>query len=220
MKARSKERNYVSALRYSWLTSLYDPIMRGLMREDESKLALIEKAEIASGNNILDLGCGSATLTILIKKKNPKANVVGLDGDEKILTIAKRKCETAGIEIQFQQGFSFQMAFSDGSIDLVISSLLFHHLTQENKAKTLKEVYRVLKPGGQLLILDWGKPASFFLRGAFFFVQMLDGFASTKDHVSGKLRFYIENAGFGNVEELQQYNTIFGSLFIYRGQHL
>ncbi|WP_149029983.1 class I SAM-dependent methyltransferase, partial [Effusibacillus lacus] len=78
----------------------------------------------------------------------------------------------------------------------VLSSLFFHHLTRENKSRTLAEVHRVLKPGGEIHIADWGRPRSALMRTAFFLVQMLDGFATTKDNADGLIPQLLLESGF------------------------
>jgi ubiquinone/menaquinone biosynthesis C-methylase UbiE len=87
--------------------------------------------------------------------------VVGLDPDPKALAIAKRKAQRAGLAIQLDQGFSDGLPYPDASFDRVFSSLMFHHLKAEEKAATLREVRRVLRPGGSLHLLDFGPPSGF-----------------------------------------------------------
>ncbi|MCI0693927.1 methyltransferase domain-containing protein [candidate division KSB1 bacterium] len=107
------------------------------------------------------------------------------------------------------------MDFPDNFFDRVISSLLLHHLTAENKRRTLAEIFRVLKPGGALHVADWGKAQNVAMRGAFFLVQMFDGFATTTENVQGKLPDYFREAGFANVKETQRYMTVYGTLSLY-----
>lgn len=211
----SKKEKYVSALRYNWLTALYDPIMRWTLRENTFKTQLIKQSKINSGHRVLDLGCGSATLTILIKQMHPEAEVIGLDGDVTILEIAQRKVTASGMDIELKTGMSFEIDLPDNSVDRVLSSLLFHHLTTENKCRTFAEVHRILKPGGELHIADWGKPKNPMVRSSFFIVQLLDGFTTTNDNVQGKLTDYIQEAGFRNVIESKRFITVFGSLSLY-----
>ena len=117
------------------------------MREEQFKKQLVRQAQIQAGQNVLDLGCGTATLTILIKQTHPEAEVTGLDGDPRVLAIGRAKAAKAGAAIILDQGMSFRLPYSDESFDRVLSSLLFHHLNTENKQRTLDEVYRVLRPG-------------------------------------------------------------------------
>src|SRR3989304_3553043 len=95
---------YIPALKYGWLTSLYDPLLRWVVRESTFKRHLVEQARIKKGQRILDLGCGTATLTIIIKRTHPESEVVGLDGDPRILEIARAKVAKAVLDITLNQG--------------------------------------------------------------------------------------------------------------------
>ncbi len=215
MGTSSKER-YVTALRYDGLTSLYDPILQLTMREKIFKGRLIEQANIQKDQRVLDLGCGTATLTIMIKQIQPSSDVVGLDGDVKILKIGRQKIENRGLDIALQVGLSFDTMFPDNSFDRVISSLLFHHLLPADKRRTAAEVYRILKLGGELHIADWGRPSNSLMRAAFLGVQLLDGFAATTENIQGKLPDYMQEAGFQDVTETDRLNTVFGTLGLYK----
>ena len=98
----------------------------------------------------------------------------------------------------------------------LLTSLVFHHLTAEQKHNSLIEIKRILKPNGELHIADWGKASSILMRSLFFLVQLLDGFKTTNDNVRGLLPAYIENAGFKKVEIKKNYATIFGTLTLYK----
>ena len=208
--------NYISALHFDWLTRFYDPIMKWTMREQTFKRQLIQQANIKAGHRVLDLGCGTATLSIMLKEVHPGAEVIGLDGDVKALSIAQRKIADAGFDIELKKGMSFDLDFPNHSFDIVVSSLLFHHLNSENKLRTLGEISRILKPGGELHIADWGKAQNILMRGAFLIVQLLDGFETTSESVQGKLLEYIEQASFTNFGETRQFKTLFGTLSLYR----
>ena len=220
MNPNFKHSNYISALRYNWLTSFYDPIIQWTMKEERFKRELINQSNILPGHRVLDLGCGTATLTLLIKQLRPEAEVAGLDGDDKALGIARRKIEAAGLDIELKKGLAYQINFSDNSFDRVLSSLLFHHLTTENKRKTVAEIHRVLKPGGELHVADWGKAHNALMRSAFFIVQLLDGFATTAENVQGKLPDYFREVGFRDIEERKRYMTVFGTLSLYGGRRV
>ncbi len=215
MNSSRKDVKYIPALRFGWLTTLYDPILRWTLQEQKFKLQLIQQANIQPGQRVLDLGCGTATLTILLKKMHPEAEVIGLDGDDKALTIAHRKVKARSLEIQLQKGLSYRLDFPASSFDRVVSSLLFHHLSGENKQKTFAEVRRVLKPDGELHLADWGKARNALMRWAFLVVQLLDGFATTTENVQGKLLDYLNQTGFEEVAERQHFSTPFGTLTLY-----
>lgn len=203
---------YIPAFRFGWLTALFDPFIRWTMPESAFKRRLVQQAQIQSGQRVLDLGCGTATLTILMKQIHPEAQVVGLDGDPKVLEIARAKIAQAGLDIALDEGMAFQLPYPDRSFDRVLSSLLFHHLTPENKARTLREVFRVLKPDGELHVADLGKPSNALMYSISLIMRRLE---EAKDNVKGLLPLMFRDAGFEQVREPARYATIFGTLSLY-----
>lgn len=95
---------YIPALRYEWLTDFYDVVMDRMINETSFKQALVQQAQMAKSHRELDLGCGTATLTLLIKQAYPDAHVTGLDGDPKALEIARGKVARSGLAITVHQG--------------------------------------------------------------------------------------------------------------------
>ena len=210
-----KSDKYIPALSFQWLTPLYDPLLRWGMREETFKRHLIEQADIQTGQRILDLGCGTGTLTILIKQRHPDADVIGLDGDPEILGIARAKAAKAGVEITLDHGLAFQLPYPDDAFDRVLTSLVYHHLTRDDKQRAFVEVYRVLRSGGDLHIVDFGKPRGFYGRLA---SQIIKRMEQAGDNVNGLLPIMMRRAGLEQVDEPAGYQTIFGSLSLYRGR--
>lgn len=208
---------YTPALSYDFLTPLYDPIVALTTREKTFKRELLRQVDLRAGMQTLDLGCGTATLTVAMKQSCRQAEVFGLDGDAKILELARRKVEKAGLEIALDAGLSYKMPYADGFFDSVVSSLFFHHLTPENKRKTLAEVLRVLKPSGSLHVADWGKPANLLMKIASLPVQWLDG-ATTKDSFGGKLPELMTQAGFTAINETANFGTFFGTIRLHKAR--
>jgi SAM-dependent methyltransferase len=202
----NKPEQYIPALSYDWLTFLYDPVVRLTTREATFKAALLAQAQIQPGQRVLDLACGTATLTIAIKQAHPQATVIGIDGDPAILRQARAKAERNRAEIQFDEGMSY---------DHVLSSLFFHHLTRENKLRTLAEVRRVLKLGGGFHVADWGLPNNAPMKLASKGVTLLDGEVA-KDSFAGKLPEFIRQAGFEGIEEAQHFNSLFGTIRLHK----
>lgn len=212
---KSKDEHYIPALSYNQLTFLYDPVVRLTTREAAFKSALLAQAQIHLGHRVLDLACGTATLTIAIKQAYPHTTVVGIDGDPMILRQARAKAQRAGVEVQLDEGLSYALPYADASFDRVLSSLFFHHLTRENKLRTLTEVWRVLKPGGALHVADWGTPQNALMKLASQGIVRLDG-ATTKDNFAGLLPAFVEQAGFTDVQETRYFNSLFGTIRLHK----
>jgi ubiquinone/menaquinone biosynthesis C-methylase UbiE len=119
--------------------------------------ALVAQTELTAGLRVLEIGCGTGNVTTRIKRSEPRADVVGSDPDPLALARAERKAR--GLSgIRFERAYAQKLPFADGEFDRVLSSMMLHHLDDEVKAATAAEVHRVLRPGGQLHILDVGGP--------------------------------------------------------------
>ncbi len=215
---RTQNEHFIPALKYRWLTSLYDPVVRWTTRESAFKQLLIEQAGLAPHHSVLDLGCGTATLAIALKLRHPDAQIFGLDADSEILKIARTKANKAGVELVLEQGYAEDLPYPDVAFDRVLSSLFFHHLTTVGKLRALREIHRVLKPRGQFHVADWAESSNGLQRAAFLLVQLLDGFETTADNVKGRLPQIISEGGFQDVEETSMLATPLGTIRLYRAQ--
>ena len=151
---RNEKSRYVPALGFRRLTPLYDRVLRLTLKEDKFRGLLVQQTGIRPGYRVLDLGGGTATLTIMLKKACPEATIIGLDADPEVLEIAQAKIEAAGVEVELREGLASEPPFEPDSFDLVVSSLVFHHLSSENKRRALSKVRELLVPGGALRIAD------------------------------------------------------------------
>lgn len=211
----NSRQHYVPALGFDALTRFYDPLIRWFLRERTFKEALLEQARIADGHRVLDVGCGTGTLTLMVKRATPAAEVIGIDGDPKILAIARRK---TGDAVRFDEGLASALPYADGSFDRVITSLVLHHLTTGEKQRALEEILRVLKPGGELHVADWVKPVGAFARLASRGVQLVDGAETTRDNFEGRLPGMIAAVGFIDVQETRAFLTVGGTLGLIRAR--
>lgn len=202
---------YIPALSFKWLTPLYDPLLKWVMREDTFKRKLVQQANIQSEMKILDLGCGTGTLTLMLKRTHPQAQIIGLDGDPQVLGIARDK--TRGADIQWNEGLASALPYPDSAFDRVLTSLVIHHLVTDDKRRAFKEIYRVLKPHGELHVLDFGAPHSLLTRFMTTYMRRLE---ETADNFDGMIPRFIAEAGFGSVSEAQSFVTLFGPLSLWR----
>ncbi len=210
---------YMPALRFRWLTPLYDWLIRWLLPETLFKRALLDQARLQTGEKVLDAGCGTATLTIMAARDCPGCQLTGVDADPAILQIASRKVRQAQLQnITLLHYTSHQLPFPDGHFDKIMCSLLFCNLLPEEKKAVLTALCRVLKPVGELHIADWGKPASFWVRPGFWLLQAMGGFRTTGDLARGQLPDYLKEAGFSAINTDKYFNTWFGTLYLYRSR--
>ncbi len=208
-KMNRKPGNYIPALRFNWLTPLYDPLLKWVMREETFKRRLVQQANIQPNMDVLDLGCGTGTLTIMLKRAYPEANITGVDGDPAVLNLARDK--SRGLDIRWDEGLAFSLPYPDTVFDKVITSLVIHHLATNEKRRTFKEIFRVLKPRGELYILDFGAPHSPVTRFMAMYMRRLE---ETADNFDGLIPRFVTEAGFGSVAEAENLVNIFGPLSI------
>lgn len=154
------EAKFISALRFKWLTPLYDFFVAITMPEKSIKQSLIDNAYLTDYANILDFGCGTATLTIMAKEHRPLINITGVDIDKSILNKAAEKIKVKRLDIILADYDGKRLPFEDSSFDRVISCLVFHHLETPVKQKVLAELFRVTKKDGQMIIADFGRSDS------------------------------------------------------------
>lgn len=209
-------KGFTPALGFHALTPLYDRVVALTTRERTVKRALLDQAAIEPGQQVLDAGCGTGTLAIAAQRRQPGVRLSALDADPAVLAIAVRKARHAGADIAFDLGRSSALPYVDECFDRVLSSLFFHHLSWGDKLLTAREMYRVLRPAGELHVADWGRAGGLVSRTAFVAVQLLDGFDSTSDNVAGMLPVLFGSAGFRQVEETRRIATAFGIVSLYR----
>lgn len=211
-----EKKDFIPALGYNWLTSFYDLTIKLTMPEKKFRTLLIDELDPKNGEIILEFGYGTGQNIILAKQRNGKTKLQGLDIDPKVKAIAETKLNKLGLNISLDLYDGFEFPYADNTFDKVFSSLVFHQLDQNTKLSSLKEIHRVLKPNGELIIGDWGKAKNKIMRFTFYFVQIFDGFKTTNDNVKGLLPKFIKQAGFSNVTETNFINTKIGTYSYYK----
>jgi ubiquinone/menaquinone biosynthesis C-methylase UbiE len=146
--------DYIPAFGIDALLPFYDLLTRGL---GMNKIydSLVAQAELDDGLRVLEIGCGTGNVTVRAKRAAPGADVVATDPDPLALARAQRKVRGM-TGIRFERAYAQELPFADGEFDRALSSMMLHHLDEDVKAGALAELRRVLRPGGQLHIVDIG----------------------------------------------------------------
>jgi ubiquinone/menaquinone biosynthesis C-methylase UbiE len=197
---------FLPAAGHDLLLPLYDAVTR-LTGLDKKRRLLVERAELAAGQRVLDVGCGTGSLVIAVKRRHPAVEVVGIDPDPKVLRIAERKVARAKVDVGLDRGFAGSLPYPDASFDRVLSSFMFHHLSAADKSQMLREALRVLRPGGRLELVDFGRPEG---RSWLPFHKHLGGNAE-RDVVA-----LLEAAGFRDTTASRRTALLFGPIVYYR----
>jgi len=207
----STERTYLPAAGLDVFLPLYDPLLR-LFGADRLRRKLFDQAAVQTHHRILDIGCGTGTFAVAIKRWLPTVEVVGLDPDPRALARSRRKAERAGVSIRFDRGFADALPYPDAAFDRVFSCLMFHHLPPDAKLATLREVRRVLKPGGSLHLLDFERQET---RRHNPLGRWLQASERMRDNTGERLRRWTHEAGLGQATTRSAGPWIFGPLLYF-----
>jgi ubiquinone/menaquinone biosynthesis C-methylase UbiE len=176
----------------------YDPITQYALPPHEGwvRQGLLDAICQPQPRRILDLGCGTGSTTLLLKRKFPQAEVIGLDLAPYMLVVAEHKAQQAGLEVQWRHGKAEQTGFPDGAFDLVTASLLFHETPPAIAQAILQEALRLLTAGGEVLILD-GNQA--LLRQTPWLTQIFEE-PYIQAYAAENTATWLTEAGFGQVQ--------------------
>lgn len=198
------------ALGFHALTPLYQRVVDVLCRDDVVKravVALVERQRTSVGDaaaappaarrlRVLDVACGPAKLVRLLAERLPPCcHVTGLDIDEAMVRTAR--LTLAGVSnTDVVHGDARRLPFADGAFDVVVESLMLHHLGDDDKRAVLREVHRVLVPRGKFVFVDWLAPRTALARLGFGAVRALDGAANVAAHADGSVLRLVADTGF------------------------
>jgi ubiquinone/menaquinone biosynthesis C-methylase UbiE len=206
---------FIPALRFKRLTPLFDPVVATMTRERTFKRRVLDRARLGGAEEVLDLACGTGTLAISAACATPGLRVVGVDADPVVLAKAKTKARRAGVEVAFDEALSTELPYEDGSFDVVLSTLFFHHLHDAAKASSAAEIARILRPRGRLVVGDVGRPQDLTMRLAVLAtVQLLDGVATTASNVAGRVPAVLSEARLRDVVVTDRIRTPTGTVEI------
>ncbi|MCB9078808.1 MAG: methyltransferase domain-containing protein [Anaerolineaceae bacterium] len=182
--------------------SLYDWVVPLLLGDERAfRQTTVALAQIKPGDTVLDVGCGTGSLALVAKEQaGPTGRVYGIDASPEMIAIAQQKAAQAGSNITFQVDVIERLSFPDNQFDVVLSSLMMHHLPDDLKSQGLTEIYRVLKPGGRVLVVDVESSTGGSLRQKVkdIAIHMHGGHRLMQNNVK-KLVPLVEAAGFINI---------------------
>ena len=212
------ERAFTPALGYSGLTRTYDFAIRLLTREAVWRSALLAQVAPRRSEIILDVGCGTGSFAIMLKRAAPDARVIGLDPDPEALRIAAEKAQHAGVAIEWHRGFAKDAAVFGESIDKAVSSLVFHQIPLAGKRAGIAALFSAVRPGGEVHIADYATQPTRLMRGLFRqTVQRIDGVTDTQPNVDGALEAILSDlARLDLVSPVQVVRTFTGAISLYR----
>ena len=209
-------RRHRPPLRYHALTGWYDRAAEWTAAASFIQQQVAQQAVCLGAERVLDLGCGTGNLTRALAQALPAASVTGLDPDRRSLQIAQARLLPTYTHVRLVEGSAQALPPGLGSFDLVASCLVFHHLDPEDKTQALREMHRVLRPGGHALIADFDWPASARRRLLFNAVRWLDGARNTADHANGRFPHILSASPFGEAQRLETHDVPIGTIGLWR----
>lgn len=163
MTSRCLDQNKMNHLaRLTNLTaSFYDLIFKTfwLGRENDFRQRVVKLMNLADGESVLDIGCGTGTLTTMIANEmNGKGSILGVDLAPRMIEKARKKAQGQGKQIDYRVASSLALPFDNEAFDVVVTSLMHHQLMSwDERVKTVIEVRRVLKPGGTYVAAEFAR---------------------------------------------------------------
>ncbi|UXA08004.1 class I SAM-dependent methyltransferase [Mycobacterium sp. SMC-2] len=200
--------DYLPAAGHDALLPCYDLISR-LLGINKVHQALIAQAGLGDCRRVLEIGCGTGNLIIRAKRGHPQLEAVGCDPDPRALDRARRKAN----DVRFEHGYAERLPYADGEFDRVLSSMMLHHVDDGAKAAAAQEIFRVLRPGGRLHLVDIGGDTTTDR-------SLLARLIRRSPHVAGNLGDAIPRlltaAGFDCAEVASTRHHVLGRLTYYR----
>jgi ubiquinone/menaquinone biosynthesis C-methylase UbiE len=113
-------------------------------------------AHLVPGEAVLDVGCGTGSMAMVAKRQvGASGRVFGIDASPEMIARATSKAARAGIDVRFQQALAEALPFPDAQFDVVLSTLMLHHLPRKIRQQCVRDIRRVLKPTGRVLVVDF-----------------------------------------------------------------
>lgn len=196
MRSLGEAAPHTHGVTMSWAAPFYDAYCPLLGLGQHFRRETLRHADIKAGEHVLDVGCGTGVLTRLAAAAvGSSGSVTGIDPSPGMIAMARRNA--LGARVEFRLGAIEALPFPDASFDLVLSSFMVHHLPPQVKRAGFAEVWRVLKPGGRLLVVDIDRPANplwWLVCWPLLFMHF------TAPNLRGEVPAYLRAAGFSPVQ--------------------
>jgi ubiquinone/menaquinone biosynthesis C-methylase UbiE len=213
--SKEPDGDFVPAAPQLWT---YDVLSFLLTRARHWRPALLQQVAPAHGDVIADVGCGTGTQLRLVARACPSVSLIGIDPDEAIRRRARTKLAGVAASVELLAGYARDSAdlLRGRGVTKVQSSLVFHQVPLEEKRAGLAAIYAALPSGGSLHVADYGLQRTPKMRSRFRMVQKGDGFDNTEPNAQGVLPHLMTDVGFQDVEETRVFETVSGSISLYR----
>jgi ubiquinone/menaquinone biosynthesis C-methylase UbiE len=179
---------------------------------------LLAQVNPSPGDVIVDIGCGTGTQLRLMARACSSVTLIGIDPDAAIRERARAKLARTTPPVELLAGYARDTAdlLRGRGVTKVLSSLVFHQVPLEEKRAGLAAIHDALQPGGSLHVADYGLQRTPKMRKRFRLVQRGDGFDNTEPNAQGVLPELMAEVGFAGVAETHVFETLSGSISIYR----
>lgn len=211
--------SYVPAAGRAWLTGSYDRAVALSMRENAWRPGLVAAVarDLPPSGSVVEVGCGTGSLTVALATARPDATVIGVDGDPAVLAIARAKARAD--RVTWIEGFAGSFLLPTDSAHVALCSLLLHHFSDDDKAAALDHISDVLTDDGVLHVADWGPPRGPATALGARALQLLDGRAGPQSLLDGQLAGMLTAAGCTGARRQAALRTVWGTLELWRAQH-
>jgi ubiquinone/menaquinone biosynthesis C-methylase UbiE len=190
------------------MVNSYDLYMKRITlgREDSLRKMTVNLAQIKHGDCVLEIGCATGSLSLAAKRQaGQEGSVFGIDIIPGMIEISREKAAQAKLDVSFQVGNIQDIPFPNEHFDKVMCSFMIFHMSEKVRNNGIKEIFRVLKPNGSLLVLDLALPPNKISRSI---LKLFLGFMLK--HNLSELRPIMESSGFSKIEISQAKYKVIG----------